>query len=556
MDSVSRSTFLPAPREDKHLPMSSHNESNGVKYAYDETSPLVNHTVPVGEEEEEFKPELPVWKLLTLTVSFFGIQIGWALQIAVASALLIELGLSEDLVNWAWLAGPISGMLVQPTIGVLSDNTTSRFGRRRPYIAGGVIFIVIGEILMSNAQNFGIMLGDPIKVENGPKVTQWNGVIFAIIGIWILDLSNNLVQGPLRTLLVDIAPTSQQGLGSSLFSGMIGLGNLVGFSIGAGSWQVWFPWLQSPYQASFTIAMILLVSTVSITTFTIKEKKLEKHQRKSTENPFVQIFRGVVHMPNAMWRICAVQFFSWFGWFCILVYATVWVGTEIFRGDGDAALHSVPLSKFRAGTQWGSLAMAAEALFSFTCALFIPFAIRITSIKFVYSFSQLWFAVSLLTTFFITEKWGAFFFIVSLGLPWAVTMALPFTLVALNTKPADTGLYMGTLNIFVVIPQLLVAFTFGFLVKEFDSFKPAFLFGAAASVISSALCWLLVIPKTEPGKNIVVMAGAKCILNLSIAWCKVRPSEQEKTGVFYIVQDAYPPFKAWSTWRRHSRVEG
>lgn len=107
---------------------------------------------------------------------------------------------------------------------------------------------------------------------------------------------------------------------------------------------------------------------------------------------------------------------------------------------------------------------------------------RFTSIKATYSFAQVWLAGCLISPLFITERWGAFGFIVALGLPWATTMALPFTLVALNTQPGETGLYMGVLNIFVVVPQLIVALGFGVIVEQFG-IKPVFLIGAMASII-------------------------------------------------------------------------
>jgi len=470
----------------------------------DEKTPLVNQVIEDAYEDEE-KPALPLWKLITLTITFFGIQIGWALQIAFASPLLEELGVPEAYVNWAWLAGPISGLIVQPTIGILSDNTTSRLGRRRPYLIGGVTFIIIGEILVSNAQNFGLMLGDPPKNTDHP-VLQIKGVIFAVVGIWILDLSNNLVQGPLRVLLVDIAPPDQQNLGGSLFSGMIGLGNLVGWTIGYFKWKNYMPFLQSSYQFCFSFAMVVLVLTIALTCMTIHEKPLQKHERKSTGNPFVEICKGIYRMPNAMWRICAVQFFSWFGWFCVLVYATQWVGTYIFHGDAKALDGSEKFKNFRDGVEWGSLSMAAEAIISALTALMIPLAVRFTSIKMTYAFAQLWLAGALITPLFISERWGAFGFIVSLGLPWATTMALPFTLVALNTNAGETGLYMGVLNIFVVIPQLIVAIGFGVIVEHFG-IKPVFCIGAVASVISSILCFFLHVPKLDNAPTNFVMGG-------------------------------------------------
>lgn len=158
--------------------------------------------------------------------AFAGVQASWAVQIGHSTAHLRKLGLSNELVGLAWLAGPVTGLIVQPIVGRWSDRCTSRFGRRKPFMLGGALGMAIGLILFSNSANIAAALGDPLSPQGQGSRTALK---FAIIAFWITDAFNNALQGPSRCLMADCA-TSGKAL--SYGNSMMAVGNGIGKCIG------------------------------------------------------------------------------------------------------------------------------------------------------------------------------------------------------------------------------------------------------------------------------------------------------------------------------------
>ncbi|PRP80204.1 hypothetical protein PROFUN_12162 [Planoprotostelium fungivorum] len=451
------------------------------------------------------RPRLSNFNMICLTISFLGIQFGWALQIGLTTPIFLSLGISAEAVSYAWLAGPISGLVVQPIVGVLSDRTTHKWGRRRPYILWGAVAVVIGQMLISNAGSASVLFGFPDH-RNGLSIT------IAIIGFWIMDLANNAVQGPCRALLVDIAPADQQNWGGSLFSFMLGLGNLTGYALAGVDMINVFPFMGSNQRIIFLMASITLIICISITVYYTPERRITKEEMGPMVNPFKKIFEAIGVMPASLRRVCAVQFFTWIAWFTVFLYGTAWVGEAIYGGSPEAPEDSEEYRKFDHGVQFGSLALCVNSAITMVASVGLPYAVSKVGIKPVYSFGQFMLAVCLIPMFFVHTRAGAFILLAGLGIPWSVVMVLPFTLVALCVEESQCGLYIGeegveveltragVLNIFVVIPQLVVALLIGQVITiAHGNMAVAFLIGA------SALCWALIVPR---GKNINLRAGS------------------------------------------------
>jgi len=442
----------------------------------------------------ELKQHIPPWKLAALTISFLGVQFGWAIQIAFTTPIFLELGLSSFWVSFVWLAGPISGLVVQPIVGVLSDRNTSKWGRRRPFIFFGTLFIIIGMLSISNASSIGVALGD--KDGHNPAA-----IVIAIIGFWILDLANNTVQGPCRAMLVDCAHADQQNLGGSFFSFMLGLGNLAGYLTGSQNLISAFPFFGTNVRALFTIGMCTLFICISITLVTIQEIPVTKEQVEAAgkvENPFVEIFKGVVGMPKAMRRVCLVQFFTWVAWFTYLLYMTAWVGTSIFHGDPNSDDERVK-HLFDEGVRRAALGMAVNAVVTMIVSLILPKAADVIGIRPLYCFGQCVLALCLIMTVFVKTEVGAIILISACGIPWAVVMVFPFTLVSMAVNVSEAGKYMGSLNIFVVLPQICVSVGIGWIIRFFDgNYAAALGTGGLSAVISAFLVWTLITKRPEP----------------------------------------------------------
>jgi len=379
--------------------------------------------------------------------------------------------------------------LVQPTIGVISDNCNLRWGRRRPFILVGSIFIVVGMLLISNAKDIGKLLGDG----------HYNALTIAIIGFWVLDLSNNTVQGPCRALLVDVAPASQQNLGGSIFSFMLGAGNLLGYFAGSLHLIEWLPFMKTDLRALYTIGICFLIVCVTITIIFTKETIPCNSIEKPKENPFRALLKGICKMPRGMKRICAVQFFSWFAWFTFILYITTWVGENVFKGDPGADPSSDSLLKFQEGVRCGALGLTIFAAVTTVCSVLFPSLSRHVGIKPIFFLSQLILGVCLLSTVWINSKEGALIIIAACGIPWTAVMIFPFTVVAMSVEESESGMYMGVLNIFVVLPQILVSLGIGFIIDIFDGdLVSALVSGAISAFLSSILVWTLVLHDKKP----------------------------------------------------------
>jgi solute carrier family 45 protein 1/2/4 len=363
----------------------------------------------------------------------------------------------------------------------------SPFGRRRPFILGGAVFIIIGLALISNAQTIGHWLGDVGK-ESG------HAIAIAIVGFWILDLANNTVQGPCRALLVDIAPTDQQGLGSSFFSFMLGLGNLVGYFIGHLNLNKLLPFMGGtdvdPYRALFTISAIVLAICICLTVFTTQEAPFISEG--PMENPFKKIYLGLIKMPSLVFRVCVVQFFCWVGWFTYIVYISDWVGEEIYHGDPHSS-DPAKVDRFNDGVREASLMLTINAAVTMVASALLPYLLLKLGIKVVYFFGNAILGLLLLSTLFIKDTVGAFVVISLCGIPWAITMVLPFTIIGQGVDATDSGLYMGALNIFVVLPQLFVSVSAGFLIELFhNNIASALAAGGISAFIAAGFCFRLI----------------------------------------------------------------
>eukprot|EP00899_Mesostigma_viride_P001817 jgi/Mesvir1/11636/Mv00037-RA.2 len=208
-----------------------------------------------------------------------GVQAGWALQLSLLTPYVQELGVPHAWTSYIWLCGPITGLLVQPYIGVWSDACHHKWGRRRPFIVAGVFIVAMAVFLISGASDIGAALGDPVTARFRP----WSAVVF-ILGFWLLDVANNTIQGPCRALVADLSGDRAE-LGNAFFSLWMGVGSVLGYAVGATSnWHRWMPFLLTPscqaacadLKAAFYLALLLLAVTTVITFVTAKEARLAR----------------------------------------------------------------------------------------------------------------------------------------------------------------------------------------------------------------------------------------------------------------------------------------
>ncbi|KAJ7953781.1 Sucrose transport protein [Quillaja saponaria] len=236
-------------------------------------------------------PVVPHSSLINLILSCMvaaGVQFGWALQLSLLTPYIQTLGIGHAFSSFIWLCGPITGLVVQPCVGIWSDKCTSKYGRRRPFILAGSLMISVAVILIGFSADIGFLLGDTSEDCRKFKGTRTRAAFVFIIGFWMLDLANNTVQGPARALLADMAGPDQRNTANAVFCSWMAVGNILGFSSGAsGKWHTWFPFLTNKaccdacgnLKAAFLVAVVFLTLCTFVTIYFADEVPLTLSQR-------------------------------------------------------------------------------------------------------------------------------------------------------------------------------------------------------------------------------------------------------------------------------------
>ncbi|KAL2344499.1 hypothetical protein Fmac_005784 [Flemingia macrophylla] len=220
--------------------------------------------------------------VLSCTVAA-GVQFGWALQLSLLTPYIQTLGIGHAFSSFIWLCGPITGLVVQPCVGIWSDKCTSRFGRRRPFILAGSLMISVAVILIGFSADIGYLLGDTHEHCRTFKGTRTRAALVFILGFWMLDLANNTVQGPARALLADLSGPEQRNVSNAVFCSWMAVGNILGYSSGSsGKWNKWFPFLTSRacceacgnLKAAFLVAVVFLAFCTLVTLYFANEVPL------------------------------------------------------------------------------------------------------------------------------------------------------------------------------------------------------------------------------------------------------------------------------------------
>ncbi|CAM9516264.1 unnamed protein product [Phaeothamnion confervicola] len=257
----------------------------------------------------------------------------WAVQIGYTSPTLRSLGISDSDLSYAWLAAPITGIFIQPLVGVWSDLCASPLGRRRPFLLAGTVLSVCGLIAFSNAQEIGDSIGG-----TGDSGQAW-GLGIALVAMWMLDAAINMAQGPQRALLTDVVPPGDIALGNAFFAANNGVGKALGYGLGA----------LSPFRARsesgqvralYSIAAVAAAATMAVTCFTTRERRQRPPPRGSAESAagatvgagggrarqcgagFRTIVRGALRLPPPIVRAFITQFWAYFAWFAVFIYGS------------------------------------------------------------------------------------------------------------------------------------------------------------------------------------------------------------------------------------------
>ncbi|KAK3223086.1 hypothetical protein Dsin_010111 [Dipteronia sinensis] len=247
-------------------------------------------SLPISNGPSNFAVRSQHCSLITLILSCTvaaGVQFGWALQLSLLTPYIQTLGIEHAFSSFIWLCGPITGLVVQPCVGIWSDKCTSKYGRRRPFILAGSLMIAVAVIIIGFSADIGYLIGDTKESCRTFKGTRTRAAFVFVIGFWMLDLANNTVQGPARALLADLSGPDQRNSSNAVFCSWMAVGNILGFSAGAsGKWHRWFPFLTSEaccaacgnLKAAFLVAVVFLTLCTLVTLYFADEVPLTVNQ--------------------------------------------------------------------------------------------------------------------------------------------------------------------------------------------------------------------------------------------------------------------------------------
>ncbi len=399
---------------------------------------------------------LSFFQMFNMSVGFLGIQFAWAIQMGQMSALYERLGATSEQISWFWIAGPITGIIVQPIIGNMSDRTWNRFGRRRPYF-------LIGAILASCVL---------VAMPNSPAL--W----VAASLLWIMDASINISMEPFRAFVADVAPEEQRGTAYSFQSFAIGLGSVLSFGIGA----VMIP-LHTLFYLGAGVFMTAIIWTV-LTTREYPPDNIEEFKRRVSGKKSFFAWIGetwtiILNMPQNMRKLCLVHSFTWFGFFCMFIFFSPMIAANVF--------HAVPNTPaYDEGIAWASLCYLALNVVCFISSAVIGGLAKVYRKKVLHAVNLSLGGLALISMFFVQTKLQALAAMGVIGIAWASTLSLPYALLSGSVPPERYGIFMGAFNIFICLPQIVCSIFAGPIVAALGGDKAVALFLGGCSMILAA----------------------------------------------------------------------
>lgn len=411
------------------------------------------------------KKALSFWQMFNLNFGFLGIQFGWGLQMANMSGIYKFLGADIGNMGYLWIAAPLSGMILQPILGQLSDRTWTKIGRRRPYILIGALLSTLALILMPNSVS----------------------VFMAASLLLVLDGSLNIAMQPYRALVADVAPSYQHTKCFAIQTCLVGVGSTLASSL---------PWLflhvfhlqetatsgiPLTLKLSFYIGAAIFLATNIWTVFFSKEyppENMEEWQKTKQKKDYLlktmfvngkNIVIDFIKMPKTMREISFVQFFSWIGMFCVFLYFSLGVAQNIFGLPSGTGAEANPEYRkmLEQGVALGGLCFGIYTFVSIIYALLIPYISHKISRKGTHILSLTLGAIGLIAANYTHSSWALFVCMIGLGAAWASIVTVPYAILGGSLPKEKMGLYMGLINVMICVPEIIAALTLGIIVSVF-----------------------------------------------------------------------------------------
>lgn len=423
------------------------------------------------------KPKLNFWQIWNMSFGFLGVQFAFGLQQANMSPIYRYLHAEESQIPWLWLAGPITGLLVQPIVGTLSDNTWSpRWGRRKPYLIVGAILTSIALVLMPYSSELWMAAGL----------------------LWLLDGAANLTMEPFRALIGDKLNEEQQPLGFSVQSFFVGLGQtlanlapLVFTAIGVSTLVLTGDHTVPDFvKYSFILGAFTILFAVGYTVLTTKETAPaagEEPKKLKIGMVFSETFHSIRHMPSTMKKLWWVKFFTWVGLPIMWQYLSIAIAHDCFHTTDPNS------PAFAEGVKWGNLGLAIFNIFCFVFAMVIPRLIKKFGTQKTHGISLFIGGMAFMSMRYLSTPETYMIAMAFVGVSWASIMSVPYVMLSKSVPAEKMGVYMGVFNMFIVIPQIVSMIVLPLIYKPVLGNSPsnALFFAGTMIFIGGIVSWRL-----------------------------------------------------------------
>jgi maltose/moltooligosaccharide transporter len=419
------------------------------------------------------KPKLSLAEIWNMNFGFLGIQFGWGLQLANMSAIYSKLGADPDQIPILWLAGPVTGLLIQPIIGAMSDRTWCRLGRRRPYFLVGAILASMALFVMPDSPT----------------------LMFAASMLWVLDASINVSMEPFRAFVADKLNSEQRTFGFIMQSFFIGIGATL-----ANALPMIFHYFGMEGMAgngvpltvmySFKIGAAAFLLCVLWTVFSTKEyppdpdaPELKTTVGETLKAIPAELLSAARQMPETMKQLAPVQICTWLGLFCMWMFFGLATAYHVFKAPNPQS----PV--FDRAIEWAGWCFAIYSIVCFLVAFILPKLAQRFGCKAVHTGALCLGGLSLLSIYFVHDKAALQLLMLGVGVAWASILSMPYAILAGALPAKRIGLYMGLFNFFIVIPEIVASLCFQPLVKYVFANNPVYvvMLGGASLLVAALL---------------------------------------------------------------------
>ena len=407
------------------------------------------------------KPRLTITEIIWMSFGFMGIQCGFGLQNGNASRILEDFGAHVHQLSWFWIVAPLTGMLVQPLTGHFSDRTWTKIGRRKPYFLAGTIICCLAIVTLPNSAAW---------------FAGKSALLFGAVFLALMDASINVAMEPFRALVADNLNDEQRTLGFSIQTFLIGIGAVLGS---------WLPYIMNRYfdvsnvaphgfvpdnvVYSFYFGAAFFFACIMVTVLFAKEYNPEEYAKyhdhshdTSDQKGIIEIFHDFKRIPKTMMQLGLVQFFSWFGLFCMWVYTTKAIAQNAYGlpaiGEGyEGSAKTI----FDTAGDWVGILFGIYNGISAIYALMLPRIVKRIGRKNTHAISLIAGSIGMLSMFVIKDPQLLIYSMIGIGMAWASILAMPYAILAGSIPEGKMGVYMGIFNFFITIPQIVSAIVLG-----------------------------------------------------------------------------------------------